>query len=95
MRVEKRGREWFRTWAFKIPERQLMAEGFDKVKVSSELKDDAEYPGCPYCHTTGFFKCGKCGKLNCYSGEKVVTCGWCGNKGEVVEEAFEMDGGGY
>jgi hypothetical protein len=87
MRVEKRGRDWVRTWAFKIDEGRARHEGYDKVTISGSLNPVDEYPGCPYCGEGGFVLC-NCGKMNCSStitdkggGNGVFTCNWCGETG--------------
>lgn len=97
IRVEKINGVWHCTWAFKINEKAARNEGYDAVKVSGRIDMDDEYPGCPYCGAKGWFSCGNCGNLTCYSGEsKVVTCAWCGNKAECeVATDFDLRGGGY
>lgn len=96
IRMEKSKNEWHCTWAFKIDDKAAKNEGYDNEMVSGRIVVDDEYPGCPYCETKGWFSCGKCGKLTCYNGETVVTCGWCGNKGEVrAAETFDLKGGGF
>lgn len=96
IRMEKRGAVWHCTWAFKINDKAAKREGYDTEMVSGRIETDEEYPGYPYCGAMGWFSCGKCGKLTCYNNGKVVTCGWCGNKGEVVaSDTFDLRGGGY
>jgi hypothetical protein len=84
IRVEKRGGDWVRTWAYKIDEERAKREGFDTVNISGSFNAAPEYPGCPYCGEKGFACC-HCGKLNCQSGLKnngggiwTLTCNWCG-----------------
>lgn len=50
-----------------------------------------DYPGCPYCKATTFVICGTCGKLNCYNGSRLFSCGWCGVHGVV---SLGYDGSG-
>ena len=97
IRMEKKNEVWHCTWAFKINEKSAKNEGYDTAMVSGRVEMDAEYPGCPYCGTMGWFSCGSCGNLTCYSGEtNVVTCAWCGNQGECQEaDTFDLKGGGY
>ena len=96
IRMERINDGWSCTWAFKINEKSAKNEGYDTAMVSGRIETDPEYPGCPYCGTMGWFSCGKCGNLTCYSGENIVTCAWCGNKGECQEaDTFDLKGGGY
>jgi DNA-directed RNA polymerase subunit RPC12/RpoP len=99
IRVEKRSNDWFRTWAFKIDEKRIKREGFDKVVIKGSMANDPEYPGCPYCGGRGFFQC-DCGRINCFKENEdkekwEVTCNWCGKRLNVVRaDTFEMRGGG-
>lgn len=96
IRMEKKNGVWYCTWAFKIGENAAKNEGYGTVMVSGKVATDEEYPGCPYCGTKGWFSCGRCGNLTCYNNETVVTCAWCGNKGEcVTTDTFDLRGGGY
>ena len=94
VRVQKtESNDWVRTWAFKINNKQATNEGYDKTPIQGSLMATAEYPGCPYCRTSGFFKCGKCGKINCFNNEEIVTCNWCGNSGPTTTaEHFDIEG---
>jgi hypothetical protein len=82
IRVERRNKDWYKTWAFKINEKSAKREGFDKTVINGKFNADKEYNGCPYCHSSEFIKCG-CGKISCWNGEKIVKCSWCGAKGEI------------
>lgn len=96
MRVQQQGTDWIRTWAFPIQENVASQEGFDTVRIQGSLNAIDEYPGCPYCETSGFFSCGVCKKLSCYHGEEMVTCEWCGNSAQTsTVDEFEVKGGGY
>lgn len=96
MRVEETGGDWIRTWAFPIKEELAVQEGFDKVKIDGSFLATEDYPGCPYCGARNFFVCGSCGKLNCYNGEKITTCKWCGNSAETYSaDTLSVTGGGY
>ncbi len=97
IRMEKINGVWHQTWAFKINEKSAKNEGYDTERVTGRIEIDSEYPGCPYCGTMGWFTCGNCGSLTCFTGESnIVTCAWCGNKGECQEaESFDLKGGGY
>ena len=96
-RVQKtENNDWVRTWAFEINDKIAINEGYDKTNIQGSLSAVDEYPGCPYCGTKGFFKCGKCGKVNCYNGEEIATCNWCGNTGKLTPvKQFDIKGGGY
>jgi len=99
IRVEKRGDDWVRTWAFKIDEDRAKSEGYDSVKLTGTFEPVDKYPGCPYCGEKGLVFC-NCGGINCSSGlsqEKidgetvgVITCNWCGETG-AVEAADILD----
>lgn len=83
IRFEKRRGHWVYNWAFPLSERSIKNEGYSDVKMSGGIAQDEEYPGCPYCKTKSFYVC-QCGKFNCWDGEqRVVTCGWCGIRGEL------------
>ena len=98
MRVEQRGKDWVRTWAFPIDEQRAKHEGFEKNKVSGSMNAADGYPGCPHCGTNGFVLCG-CGKISCWSGgneSKKYTCPWCGQTGVLrITEKFDVKGGDY
>lgn len=84
--------DWVRTWAFKINDKQAVNEGYDRTPIQGSLVATAEYPGCPYCKAKGFFKCARCGKLNCYDNEEIVVCAWCGNSGTTyTADEFSID----
>ena len=101
MRIEERGRDWVRTWAFPIDERKAKREGFDANTVTGSMNADDEYPGCPYCSSAGFVQCG-CEKISCtggvtaYSDYAEFTCPWCGEHIELqAASSFDVSGGGY
>jgi hypothetical protein len=101
IRIEQRGRDWLRTWAFPIDEGKAQREGFDANTVSGSMDVDDEYPGCPYCGNIGFIQC-SCGKIGCAGGVRNYgdyagcTCPWCGDSGIVaVAGSFDVSGGGY
>lgn len=83
IRVEKRGNDWYRTWAFKIGEKSAKREGFDKTVINGRFQADIEYNGCPHCGTKEFTRC-SCGKISCWNGERIVKCNWCGGTGEIA-----------
>lgn len=96
IRTERINNVWTCTWTFELSEKAASNEGYDQVNISGQMGLDENYPGCPYCGAGGWFKCGKCGKLTCHSGESVVTCAWCGNKGEcTTSDTFDLSGSGY
>jgi len=88
IRVEKRGNDWVRTWAFKIDEARAKSEGYDSNKITGSFEPVDNYPGCPYCGKMRLNFC-ICGGINCESGERPIaaagtvelTCNWCGNTG--------------
>ena len=87
---------WYCTWAFKLSEKSAANEGYSDTSVSGTVDLTDEYPGCPYCGSSGWFSCGRCGKLTCNDGESYVTCSWCGNSGDCTSAStFDLKGGGY
>jgi hypothetical protein len=96
IRIEEQRGDWVRTWAFKIDEDKAKREGFDKTPATGTLNLTPEYPGCPYCGTNNLAQC-SCGKLFCWSGESnLITCPWCGRKGEYkTVEKLSVKGGGF
>jgi hypothetical protein len=96
MRIEQRGNDWVRTWAFSIDEQKAKHEGYDSNKVTGSMNTVDDYRGCPHCGSMGFVQC-SCGKISCWSSEvSRFTCPWCGQSGEVTAaESFDVSGGGY
>lgn len=97
IRIEKRtDKTWYCTWAFPISEKGASNEGYGTTMISGRVDLDTEYPGCPYCGSTGWVSCGKCGKLTCWGDETKFKCTWCGNTGTVTaSDTFDLTGGGY
>ena len=100
MRVEQRGNDWIRTWAFPLDEEKARNEGFDKNKLSISGVDN-DYPGCPHCGDGGFTKC-TCSKIGCSGatvtneGKMSYICPWCGkNISVTMSNSIDASGGGY
>jgi len=101
IRIEQRGRDWVRTWAFPMDERKAKREKFDANAVTGSMNADDEYPGCPHCGAKGFVQCG-CGKIGCNGGIRdcgdyaEYTCPWCGDTGELQNaDSFDVSSGDY
>ncbi|MDR0601470.1 MAG: hypothetical protein LBG42_03745 [Treponema sp.] len=102
IRIEQRGRDWVRTWAFPIDERKAKREGFDANTISGSMNAGDEYPGCPHCGNIGFAQCG-CGKTGCGGGiidngdgTAEMTCPWCGETSIYsAAGSFDVKGGGF
>jgi DNA-directed RNA polymerase subunit RPC12/RpoP len=102
IRIEQRGGDWIRTWAFPMDERKAKREKFDANTITGSLEEDDKYPGCPHCGSMGFVQCG-CEKIGCNGGVRVYdddtaeyTCPWCGNEiGLQAADSFDVSGGGY
>jgi len=95
IRIEQRGNDWVRTWAFPIDEQKAKNEGFEANKVTGSMNAVDDYPGCPHCGNTGFVHC-SCGKISCWIGEGIHTCPWCRKEGNVqIAESFDVSGGSY
>lgn len=98
IRIEKRGGDWIRTWAFKIDETQAKKEGFDKTVITGSLNADPNYPGCPHCGADTFVRCGTCGKISCLQfGNTSAHCYWCGTRMDNITTAdsFDVKSGGF
>jgi hypothetical protein len=95
IRIEERGNDWVRTWAFKINESKAKREGFDNTKMIGTMQPTSEYPGCPYCGAVDIALC-SCGKIFCWSGETDrATCPWCGQRGDYhTVDSINFEGGG-
>jgi len=98
IRVEKRGNDWFRTWAFKINDENARREGYDKTSITGSFTATPDYPGCPYCgEKRNFIRC-NCGKMSCWKeGQKTGACHWCGIVIEniITRESFNFSGGKF
>jgi hypothetical protein len=105
IRIEERGDDWVRTWAFPIDETRAKHEGFDKTEIEGSLDPTPEYPGCPYCKNVFLLQC-TCGKMICCErkssdenaeGEYSVTCEWCGAVAKDIEYAdkISVDSGDF
>ncbi len=98
VRIEQeKGTTWKMTWAFPLTDERASHEGFGQFKLSVDCYATEEYPGCPHCKSTGYVRCGKCGKLTCWEGENTSTCAWCGVKLTDIayRGAMDVEGGQY
>ena len=100
VRVQKTSNgDWERTWAFPVDDQVAKKENYEKKSVVGNLFCTEEYPGCPYCHTTGFIMCGRCTKLTCYRDDLdgKFRCEWCGATGVVqtAEDKFNLSGNSF
>lgn len=87
---------WHCTWAFITNEKTVLHEKYCDTPVSGRIIIDAEYPGCLYCDSTGWFCCNVCNRLTCYANERYVTCAWCGNNAETIHsDSFRLRGSEY
>ena len=70
---------WFATKTSSLQEQATAREGYGATNIDGAMYIAADYTGCPACKAQSYFKCGQCGRVNCWdSMMKVVTCGWCG-----------------
>lgn len=92
VRFEKVGRKsWEYTWAFPVREATAKREGYDETAIVGTIEPREDYPGCPYCGANSFVICGSCGKLNCNTGSRLFSCGWCGVHG-IVSGGYDGSG---
>ena len=102
IRIEQRGRDWVRTWAFPMDERKAKREGYDANTVTGSMNAVDEYPGCPHCGSEGFLLDSDCGHVSCAGGMidhgdyAECTCPWCGETDRYsTADSFDVSGGGY
>lgn len=62
-----------------------------RTTISGKRRKGPQYH-CPYCGSTNYVQCGRCGKLTCYSGFGHFHCDHCGNEGEVNGVIERIDG---
>ena len=74
---------WKAAWAFPLKESTAKNEGYGEETINYTGELDEEYPGCPYCESKSFIRCGKCGKLTCNVGQSYFHCTWCGSSGKI------------
>ena len=74
---EKQKGQWTADWTFAVKETYAKKEGYGHNTIAGTFILDSAYPGCPYCHIKGLFKC-SCGKVNCWDREATtVSFSWC------------------
>lgn len=85
---------WVLTYGLKdIPSdgvEQSSGSGMSRIDLSNS-RTGPQYK-CPHCGNTEFVRCGRCGKLTCYSGNGNFTCDHCGNTGEVSGTIESLEG---
>jgi len=101
IRIEQRGRDWVRTWAFPLDERKAAREGYSASSSVTLSGADDDYPGCPHCGSGGIVLCG-CEKIGCaggirsYTDYEEYTCPWCNEEIELqLADSVDVSGGGY
>ena len=83
-------------WSFKIDYEKAQREGYDRIKVSGGIVEDANFPGCPYCESKHWYSCNNCHTIICYHGQSHVSCPKCGCKGEITKvEKINIEGSAY
>lgn len=51
------------------------------------------YPGCPYCGSDGFVRCGRCEELSCHDDTwEIFNCPRCGNSGPITGTIDNVSG---
>ena len=91
---QMKSEEWHAYWAFPLSEARDQFEGYSNAQISGKiLIDSSSYPGCPYCKSMSYARCGRCTKLSCWvPGEKAFSCPWCGSTGEVSGTITQLSG---
>ena len=94
--VDPNGRSLRFVWAFRIDKEKARREGFGTRKACGGISYDDNFPGCPYCGAKQFYICDNCNSVNCYHGQKHITCPSCGMQGKIqTVESINLRGGGY
>lgn len=94
--VEKHGNYCELQWAFKISASSAKREGYDQNSFHGEVHTDPNFPGCPHCHTQGWYICHNCHAMICNDQtEGTVKCPKCGAEGNLTfVDEFDLKGGG-
>lgn len=81
-------------WAFKMSDSTAKREGFDKNKVSGNIYDGPEFPGCPHCGNDTWYICGGCKRFVCvHHTADWGKCPVCGKEGGFTfADSFEIAG---
>ncbi len=83
VRLERRDRAWFATWAFRTRAASAAREGYGATVAEGGLDLDASYPGCPWCEATTLVQC-PCDKVSCaVPNAMTTTCGHCGKTARI------------
>jgi len=82
---------WNMKYSYPIDEHRAKSEGFDKTKITADCVAANDFPGCPFCGSMGYVKCGQCGKLTCYKDEVSMKCAWCNNNMDNIGYYGPMD----
>lgn len=93
----RKGRDYHFVWAFKLSASAARKEGFDRNKVSGNIINDSEFPGCPYCGAESWFQCGTCKRFVCSENKATYgKCPECGGEGSlVVGDNFDLSGDAF
>lgn len=85
IRIEEYDRgTWIGDWAFAVRDDVARRERYDNSVIEGHFSFSDSYPGCPHCGDTFAFLCG-CGRSACWDDQtRIVTCPWCGVRGEVA-----------
>lgn len=94
IRFECRGRgTWVATWAFPLRAEAISREGYGTQDISGRFEFASEFPGCPHCQNSSFFRC-QCGHLVCHDGEsRRVRCPSCGMRGDLAGAVDQLRAG--
>ena len=88
---------WEHHWTFALDEKAAGREGYSSAfTIKGDIRWSKKWPGCPYCGNGGYFNCGSCGKMNCYSDKPVAKCQWCKTDCTISGTIESLDvGGGF
>ncbi len=78
-------------------DRRTTATRQARPSITGSFVVDPSYKGCPYCQARGFWKCGECEGLNCYTDDRSkgrdLVCMWCDHKGHITGTISQMTPG--
>ena len=79
------GGTWIAVGASKQRPGSVIPPGDGDGAVQGAFGTTSAYPGCPYCGSDGFVRCGQCRELSCHDDSwEIFNCPRCGNSGRIT-----------